>query len=140
MATVYFPSNPDGEVIYVEFISPAAEARSLCLLVDSGFTGVSDIILSQADRDLVWGTLRRVEAFGALQGDQERAHVVGRIPGLVFEQRLTAIVTDLSQLILPHGVEGMAGLTFLRRFSRWGAERTTDGRWQFFLSESEPDA
>jgi hypothetical protein len=47
---------------------------------------------------------------------------------------LIAIVADTSSLSLPGGVEGLAGLTFLRQFARWGAERRAKG-WQFSLSD-----
>ena len=55
------------------------------------------------------------------------------ITGLGFTHTLIAILTDLSPLSLPPGVHGMLGLSFLRHFTRWGAEQS-GGRWQFFLT------
>jgi hypothetical protein len=43
-----------------------------------------------------------------------------------------AISGDLKGLALPAGVEGLAGLAFLKRFQRWGAEEYEDG-WVFSL-------
>lgn len=140
MATVSFSSDPSGEVIQVEFIPLTGATRVLQLLVDSGFTGISDMVLSINDHDLTWGTIRPVSAHGALHGDQQRAHVVCRVDGLAFEHRLAAIITDLSQLRLPPGVGGMVGLTFLRRFARWGAECKASGQWQFFLTDNDTNA
>lgn len=34
---------------------------------------------------------------------------------------------------LPDGIHGMVGLTFLRQFKCWGAERGADEKWRFFL-------
>jgi hypothetical protein len=70
---------------------------------------------------------------GALTGEQVRAWVKCRVPEIGFQSTLIAIMTDLAPLSLPLGVHGMVGLSFLRRFSRWGAEHSTDG-WRFYLS------
>ena len=54
-----------------------------------------------------------------------------------FQATLIAIYADTASLSLPPDVDGLAGLAFLRHFSRWGAERTDTG-WQFFLATDEP--
>ena len=69
---------------------------------------------------------------------QNRAWVTCCIPQLDFQCTLIAIMTDVSSLLLPSGVQGMAGLSFLRQFARWGANRTANG-WQFFLSDDNED-
>lgn len=43
-------------------------------------------------------------------------------------------MTDVTVLSLPLGVDGMAGLIFLRQFRSWGAERSAQGVWRFFLA------
>ena len=54
MATVYFPSYPDAEVIEVEFLTLPGEGCRLKLLVDSGFTGhQSGAVVG--DAEAVWG-------------------------------------------------------------------------------------
>jgi hypothetical protein len=61
--------------------------------------------------------------------------VTCRIPGLSFQRSFIAILADVSELDLPPGIEGMAGLRFLRSFRRWGAVQTNEGSWRFFLSD-----
>jgi hypothetical protein len=46
---------------------------------------------------------------------------------------MIAIIAELASLALPLGVEGMAGLSFLRQFTRWGGERSPDGGVFFWL-------
>jgi hypothetical protein len=133
MATVYYRSIANAEVIDVEFLTLQGGTRSLKLLVDSGFTGNSSVILSQDAADLIQAQVPAAQAVGALQGPQERGWVTCRISELGFQRTVIAIITDISPLSLPPDVLGMVGLTFLRRFARWGAERTVDG-WQFLLS------
>jgi hypothetical protein len=106
------------------------------LLVDSGFTGKSSAILGREDVELIRAQIPAAQATGALSGAQGRGWVSCWIPHLDFHCTLVAIITDLSPLSLPAGVQGMAGLTFLRQFARWGAERTSGG-WRFFLSSSD---
>jgi hypothetical protein len=134
MGTVYFPSDAGAEVIDVEFVTSSGASRSLRLLVDSGFTGKSSLVLDRNGTDLVWASVPPAIASGALQGQQNRAWVTCRIPGLSFEFAVVAILGEVSLLSLPPGVDGMAGLRFLRHFTRWGAERTNGSRWQFYLS------
>jgi hypothetical protein len=134
MAAVYFRSLDDAEVIEVEFLMLQAGGRVLKLLVDSGFTGKSSVVLDNDSRDLVRAEIPPAQATGALQGAQDRGWVTCRIPDLNFQCTLIAIITDTSSLSLPPGVQGMTGLSFLRQFARWGAEREADG-WQFFLSD-----
>jgi hypothetical protein len=132
MATVYYPSRRDAEVIAVEFLTPQGGSRLRKLLVDSGFTGKSSVVLGDDAFELVHAQTPAAHATGALQGAQNRGWVTCRIPALTFQCTLIAILTDLSPLSLPPDVQGMVGLNFLRQFARWGAERTGDG-WQFFL-------
>jgi hypothetical protein len=136
MATVYYRSLDDAEVIEVEFLLLQGSGRVFKLLVDSGFTGKSSVILGNDARELVRAEIPPAQATGALQGAQERGWVTCRIPDLGFQCTLIAIITDTSNLSLPVGVQGMAGLSFLRQFARWGAERKVDG-WQFFLSDGD---
>jgi hypothetical protein len=58
---------------------------------------------------------------------------MGKIPALSVQFEAVAILTDISSLALPSGVHGIGGLRFLRQFRRWGAEKTDDGSWRFFL-------
>ena len=134
MATVYYRSLDNAEVIDVEFLTLQGGTRLLKLLVDSGFTGNSSVILSNDLSDLVRAQIPATQTSGALQGPQERGWVTCRIPELSFQRTLIAIIADIAALSLPANVVGMAGLSFLRQFTRWGSERTADG-WQFLLSK-----
>ena len=138
MATVYFPSLNDADVVQVEFVKPAGDIRSASLLVDSGFTGQSCFVLPETVGDeLFQASVPPSQALGALRGLQNRAWVICRIPALSFERTLIAILGDLSPLSLPPGLDGLAGLRFLRQFASWGAEQTQDGHWRFFLSDAK---
>ena len=134
MAAVYFRSLDDAEVIDVEFLTLQGSVRVLKLLVDSGFTGKSSLILGNDARELVRAEIPPAQATGALQGGTESR--LGDLPHTRFEFQCTVIgiITDISVLSLPSGVQGMAGLAFLRNFAGWGAERKADG-WQFFLAD-----
>lgn len=134
MPTVYFPSLADAEVIDVEFVKSDGEARLMRLLVDSGFTGSSSLVLPESAVELMIAALPARQTAGALQGLKDRGWVTCRIADLSFQAAMITIVTDTSSLSLPPGVEGLAGLTFLRQFDGWGSERTENG-WRFFLSE-----
>jgi hypothetical protein len=134
MGSTFWPSAEDAELIEVDFVKLDGESRSLRLLVDSGFTGVSSFVLGEHAVDLVHAEYDPAEVIGAIQGQQNRAWVTCRIPALAFRRTLIAIITDTAKLSLPAGVEGLAGLTFLRQFARWGAERGEAG-WQFILSD-----
>ena len=92
------------------------------------------MILSSDAKDLIRALLPATQTSGALQGPQERAWVTCQIPVLGFQSTMIAILTELKPLSLPFDVGGMAGLTFLRQFARWGSERTEQG-WQFSLSK-----
>jgi hypothetical protein len=133
MNTAHFPSYDDCEVIEVEFITVAGQSRRRKLLVDSGFTGESSLILDEGEAELIVAVADSAPTSGALRGDQNRGWVTCRIPAIGFEQTAIAILTDLGPLALPAGVRGMAGLSFLRLFAGWGAEQTAQG-WQFFVS------
>jgi len=133
MPTVYFPSLQDAEVVAVEFLTLRGENHRRTLLVDSGFTGPSSVILGHDEGALIRAVMAPAPATGALQGEQNRAWVTCRIPEIGFQQTLIAILTDLGPLSLPENVQGMVGLSFLRNFSGWGAEQSAVG-WRFFLS------
>jgi hypothetical protein len=136
MATAYYRSLDDSDVIEVEFLPLRGNARTLKLLVDSGFTGRSSVILGDEAVELVRAQMRPAETSGALQGTQNRAWVTCRIAHLSYQATVIAIVADLAPLSLPLGIQGIVGLSFLRQFARWGAERTAEG-WQFFLSHGD---
>lgn len=133
MASASYRSLAEAEVIEIEFLKLDGSARRLRLLVDSGFTGPSSLVLSAAAADLVRAALPDAQTVGALTGLRERGWVTCHIAELDFQATVIAIITDTASLALPPGVEGLVGLTFLRQFASWGAQRTTDG-WQFSLS------
>ena len=135
MPTVSFTSRPEVEVIEIRFLTVDGREKLQTLLVDSGFTGQSSFILADDATELVQSAAASCQAAGALSGTQQRALVTCRIPELSFERSFLAILTDVSQLALPPGVHGMAGLRFLRHFHRWGAEQADDSTWHFFLSD-----
>jgi hypothetical protein len=136
MAIVHYRSLADAEIVDVEFVPLRGRSRSLKLLVDSGFTGTSSLILGNDSRDLIHAVMLPAQATGALRGAQDRAWVACRIRALAFEKKLIAIITNITQLSLPPRVNGMAGLGFLRQFALWGSERTAR-RWRFFLSDGK---
>lgn len=135
MSTVYFPSSPECEVVDVELLSQDGGVRNTRLMVDSGFTGESALVLPAHLESLAHAHVDQAFAAGALSGKQTRVVARCRVSGLSFDDALIAITADLTNLALPADVDGIVGLTFLRRFSRWGAERTLSGDWSFFLSD-----
>ncbi len=134
MTSVFYPSLSDAEVVDVEFLKLDGDVRSLRLLVDSGFTGTSSLVLPVTAVDLIRAALPAKDITGALQGLHDRGWVTARVAGLDFQETVIAIITDTTSLALPSGVEGLAGLIFLRQFAGWGGQRTENG-WQFFLSD-----
>lgn len=134
MASIYFPSLPEGDVVTDELIDRAGKGHVLKLFVDSGFTGASSLILSDELEHLASGRISAAQTSGALQGHQRRIIVNCRVADVAFHDNLIAILTDISSLALPPGVEGMTGLSFLRSFRAWGSERMDDGTWRFFLT------
>jgi hypothetical protein len=133
MPAVYFPSREEAEVVEVDFLMLAGGSRRLKLLVDSGFTGQSSFILGDHTDDLIWAVLDPTTTTGALHGQRDRAWVKCRIPEIGFQKTLIAILADVSPLSLPNDIRGMVGLSFLRQFSRWGGEQSSDG-WRFVLA------
>ena len=133
MPIVCFPSLTHGEVIEVDFLKLNGDATTLRLLVDSGFSGRSSFVLPEHVSEVFRAEVPAAETIGALQGIRNRAWVTCRIEALSFQATLIAIYGDTAPLSLPPNVEGLAGLGFLRQFSRWGAERTDTG-WQFSLA------
>jgi predicted aspartyl protease len=53
MASVFFPSLADAEVVEVELLKLDGNFRSLRLMVDSGFTGTNSLVLPDSAVDLV---------------------------------------------------------------------------------------
>jgi len=137
MSVAYFESLDECDLIEVVFIGFRGEEKSIRLLVDSGFTGVSEFVLSTDLRDFGLANLSSAHAAGALSGRQERTLVRCRIPSIPFDESSSAILADLRPLSLPRGVQGMAGLAFLRRFSRWGSERADGNGWRFFVDTGQ---
>ena len=136
MNTVFFASLYEADVIDVDVTSLSGDIRRLRLLVDSGFTGRSSLVLPGDMMDFSHADVPEAESSGALHGLQKRGWVSCRVAGLVKAQTVIAIFTDVSVLSLPKGVTGMAGLSFLRQFIRWGAERS-EADWRFFLSDDD---
>lgn len=136
MSTVYFASSPDCEVVNVELLAQDGSVRKTRLMVDSGFTGESALVLPSHLESLAHAHVDQAYAMGALSGKQTRVVARCRVSGLAFDDALIAITTDLTNLALPTDIDGMVGLTFLRQFSCWGAERTVSGDWTFFLSDN----
>lgn len=104
------------------------------LLIDSGFTGKSSFVLSTAD----CARFRRryappSQVSGALAGSHQRVWVKCTMSTIGFEANLVAISGDLAGCSLPAGVDGLAGLSFLSQFHRWGAQRMGGSDWEFFL-------
>src|SRR5688572_20385466 len=133
MAVAYFPSLASADVLDVAFATIHGQEMTLRLLVDSGFTGQSSFVLLENTNDILHAPALSSEATGALQGVQKRALVVCHIPALSFHIAALAILTDVANLELPEGVQGIVGLRFLRLFRRWGAERLESATWRFFL-------
>ena len=105
------------------------------LLVDSGFTGKSAFVLSTDDCE----RFRQRHAppsqvTGALVGAHERVWVRCSVATLEFDATLVAISSDLASCSLPAGIDGLAGLAFLSKFHRWGAERLPSSDWEFVLA------
>ncbi len=103
------------------------------LLVDSGFIGASAFVLPATDEPLV--VRRRASpgtTSGALSGPQPRLWVKCVLPALGFHHDFLAIASHLGKL-LPAGVDGLAGLTFLQQFAEWGGRRDPAGNWSFVL-------
>src|SRR5947207_1908468 len=132
MASYSCPSASSAEIIEVDFVRVEGGSRSFRLLVDTGFTGESSVAIGAEAEELIRAMVPSADTTGALQGSQERALVICRIPALGFQATVLAIIANVSKLALPPGVNGLAGLNFLRLFERWGAERTENG-WQFVL-------
>ena len=137
MVIVYSPSSRDADLVRVDFMKPDGEPVARTLIVDCGFMGRSHFVLPQRDRGLSHAAAPASQVSGALQGKQNRALVVCRIPALSFQRVLIVIMTDLAALSLPAGVDGVAGLRFLRQFDRWGSERVAHGNWRFFLRRAD---
>ena len=133
MAIAYFPSLEQADTLEIIFSKPHGDKVALRLRVDSGFTGQSCFVLAENAGDFEHAPAPDSQLLGALQGSQKRSVVMGAIPTLSVQFEALAILADISSLALPSGVHGIVGLRFLRQFRRWGAEKTDDGSWRFFL-------
>jgi hypothetical protein len=133
MAIAYFTSLEDAEAVEVDFVHVNGQVLTMKLLVDSGFTGEGSFVLPREESGLIQAFIERAQATGALSGAQDRGWVICRVPGLDFEGMMIAVFSDLTPLRLPAGTDGMVGLSFLRHFAGWGAERAADRQWRFFL-------
>ena len=105
------------------------------LLVDSGFTGECDLLLSIDDcRDFRISFARSTDVGGALTGTHRLVWVKCALPELEFERTVRSLEADLSTMSLADGIDGLVGLSFLTRFAAWGG-RETNGQdhWNFFL-------
>ncbi len=85
MATAYFPSLSDVDVVDVEFVRPTDGVVPMRLLVDSGFTGQSSFVLPHQAKDIAQALVPPSEAAGALRGMQDRVWVICRVPAASFE-------------------------------------------------------
>jgi hypothetical protein len=65
---VFYPSLADADVVDLEFLKSDGNARSLRLLVDSGFVGRSSVVLPHDAADLIRANLPASHTTGALQG------------------------------------------------------------------------
>lgn len=139
MSTVTLSSLDSADVIDLDVTSLSGDVRRLQLLVDSGFTGRSSLVLPSELMDYSHADVPEAETSGALHGLQRRGWGSCQVLGFAQARTVIAIFTDVSVLSLPAGVAGMAGLSFLRQFMRWGAEQT-DAGWQFFLSDENASA
>src|SRR5947209_3742582 len=114
MPIAYFPSLKDAEILEVALLTASGADLDLRLFVDTGFTGTSLLILSKSLNNLWMRPAPNTHAFGAIHGVQQRVVVSSRVPALSFHVNAVAILTDLAPMGLPSGVQGLAGLQFLR--------------------------
>ncbi len=114
MAIAYFPSKAFEETVEVIFAKPDGGEVTMRLLVDSGFTGESSLVLPQYSDELAHSWIPGTQVAGAIQGIQRRMVVLCRISGLSFQMAAIAILADTASLALPPGIDGVVGLTFLR--------------------------
>ena len=134
MPTVFFPSRDDGDIIELELVTVGGAARTVFLMVDSGFFGLSSFVLSSEIDDVVLAPAPAGNVLGALRGVQTRGLVLCQIPDLGFRGSQIAIITDVNSLSLLPGTEGIVGLRFLRQFQEWGGVQRGAGVWHFFLT------
>ncbi|MDA0841494.1 MAG: hypothetical protein O2857_27350 [Planctomycetota bacterium] len=134
MANVYFQSLDQGDLILVEFLTTEGGIRPMTMLVDSGYCGQSSFVVPSNERSIFLAPAGVGYTSGAIIGNQERGLVICRVPQVVYEETMIAIFADTTSLSLPGPAEGLVGLRFLRQFNRWGAERTSEKTWRFFLS------
>ncbi len=105
------------------------------LMVDSGFTGKCDLLLSNDDcRDFHVRFARSTEVGGAITGTHRLVWVKCALPELTFERTVRSLGADLATMSLPNGIEGLVGLSFLTRFAAWGGRQDNSRQsWDFVL-------
>jgi hypothetical protein len=135
MAIAYFASLSNADIVEIALIAPQGAIVNLRLLVDTGFAGSSSLLLSFNVAALAIGPAFPGHAYGAIHGLQSRVVVVCGIPSLSYQATAVAMLADLAPINLPPGVDGLAGLQFLRQFQRWGSEKQVAGSWRFFLEK-----
>jgi hypothetical protein len=140
VTAVAFRFHAAHPVVEVVFRAPDGRWVPRRLIVDSGFTGASAFVLPAVDAALADRAGPAGRVAGALSGVQERAWLIAAVPALRFRDAFLGICTDVSPLVLPAGVDGLAGLRFLQRFQRWGAYRNGSGAWSFELALPEERA
>ena len=91
MATVYFESLEDCDLVEVEFVNSYGGQSAVRLFVDSGFTGASSFVLSDDLRELALANLSSAHA-GALTGRQQRVLVRCSNSAISFVRNLSAIL------------------------------------------------
>ena len=138
MPATSFASLAEAEVVTVELEHLDGTIVTRTLMVDSGFTGASGVLLSNHDMSLIHASAPFATTGGALVGQQSRGAIRIGVAGVLTPRRMFALFADLSTLSLPANVEGMVGLTFLRLFDQWGAQRHADGTWRFGLTIGNP--
>lgn len=134
MASVAFPFHAGHPVVEILLRAPNGTNASRRLAVDSGFTGMSAFVLPTSDTSLADRSGPAGHVSGAISGLQERVWVIASVPSIRFHYPFLAICTNVSSLLLPSGIDGLAGLTFLQRLHQWGAHRDGVGKWSFEIA------
>ena len=136
MLSQTFPFHQGLPTITLSFthrVSGKLVARRL--LVDSGFTGECDLLMSIDDcRDFRISFARSKDVGGALTGTHRLVWVKCVLPELNFEKTVRSLEADLSTMSLADGIDGLVGLSFLTQFAAWGGrEDNGQDQWNFVL-------
>ena len=136
MLSQTFPFHQGLPTITLSFVRrTSGESVARRLMVDSGFTGECDLLLSNDDcRDFRVRFARSTEVGGALTGTHRLVWVKCALPELKFESTVRSLEADLTSMSLPDGIEGLVGLSFLTRFSAWSGRHDNRRQdWDFVL-------